>query len=1029
MHRDAAGRGSPAPTTLAPARPGSGELPVGLDIRVLGPLEVDVDGTPLVVDTRKAIAILAILAVEGRPFAREELAALLWPDSDDEAARGALRRTLSVLRSALGDRWLVVDRTRVALDHDSVRLDVRALQALVAETGPRPARSGVHGGASAPPASSTAISQAAAVSAATAIVRGPFLAGFSLRDSPEFDDWRATRATFVEREVLGVFDRLAAVARDAGDVAAAVRAATKRVDLDPLDEGAHRRLMALLAEGGDRPAAIRQYRSCVGVLERELGVAPLGETTALYESIRDGGAEPRKGDLVPVGESGRPRTGTGPDPALPPPPAPPAASGAVEWTGRVTEVIDPRRLPMVGRDGELRALLDTWATAISSGRVAVLEGEAGIGKTRLGDALVQAAEASGARVLSARAWETEAAIPYGPIVDLVRAALALPDAAERLASVPAAALAELDRLTPLPARIVLAEGHRASRDPDVARARLLEAIVAVLAAAVSGDAAPGVLRIDDAQWVDEATRETLAYLLRRLDGRPVLVLLAWRREDLDARAEAFAGFVEGLPGTSVIRLPRLEPTAVTALLASAGSGEPDGRAASALVEESEGLPLYVVEALATGGSRAGSSGDGAGTAPRGVRTLMRERLSRVSETAGQVLAAAAVVGRSFDLAIVRGASGRSEEEAVDALDELARRGIIHEAGLVSGDPSYDFAHARLRDEAYEGISLARRRLLHRRVADLLRATPGGRDDHRRLATVARHERAAGRDREAAEAFREAGLQAGAVYANGDALEHLETALALGHPEVGAIELAIGDLATARGDYLRALTAYERAAALAAAADLPEVELRLGRLQARRGELAAAMSHLDAALDGTAADDSPLTHRRLLVERGIVALRAGDLDDAASAGGRALEVPVDRDASGEAAARRLLGLVARERGDVAHARAELGHSLRLALEGNEPVAAVAARNALALVEAGVGDRETAISLLEAALADCRRTGERHLEAAVENNLADQLQAAGRRNEAMEHLKRAVTLFADVGGQPDDLEPEIWKLVTW
>ena len=91
--------------------------------------------------------------------------------------------------------------------------------------------------------------------------------------------------------------------------------------------------------------------------------------------------------------------------------------------------------------------------------------------------------------------------------------------------------------------------------------------------------------------------------------------------------------------------------------------------------------------------------------------------------------------------------------------------------------------------------------------------------------------------------------------------------------------------------------------------------------------------------------------------------------------------------------------------------------------------IAARNGLALVEAAAGDRDAAIELLEEALADCRRTGETHLEAAVENNLADQLHAAGRTEEAMAHLKRAVALFAEVGGRPGELEPEIWKLVSW
>ena len=80
-----------------------------LSIRLLGPLEVAVAGRPIVVDTRKALAIVALVAAEGRPFARAELAAMFWPEADDEAARGALRRTLSALRTAVGEPGLVID--------------------------------------------------------------------------------------------------------------------------------------------------------------------------------------------------------------------------------------------------------------------------------------------------------------------------------------------------------------------------------------------------------------------------------------------------------------------------------------------------------------------------------------------------------------------------------------------------------------------------------------------------------------------------------------------------------------------------------------------------------------------------------------------------------------------------------------------------------------------------------------------------------------------------------------------------------
>ena len=312
------------------------EPPGGLRIRVLGPLEVVVDGAPLVVDTRKAQAILALLVVDRRPFAREELAALLWPEADDMSARGALRRTLSVLRAALGDRWLVVDRTSVQLEDAGLLVDLRLVERAAGSSELRLLRQ------------------------AADAARGPLLAGFSLRDSPEFDDWRAMRATGAERTVALVLDRLVASAEAAGDTALAIDAAGRRVDLDPLDEAAHRRLMGLLARTGDRAAAIRQYRACVATLDRELGVAPLAETTDLYEAIRDARI-PGKAPASPT----------------------PAAVEPAPATARPG-------LPMVGRDEELAAVLGARRDAAIDGRLLLVTGEAGIGKSRLLEAVVEA---------------------------------------------------------------------------------------------------------------------------------------------------------------------------------------------------------------------------------------------------------------------------------------------------------------------------------------------------------------------------------------------------------------------------------------------------------------------------------------------------------------------------------------------------------------------------------------------------------------------------------------------------------------
>jgi DNA-binding SARP family transcriptional activator/tetratricopeptide (TPR) repeat protein len=937
-----------------------------LEIRVLGPLRVHLDGRPLVVDTRKALAILVVLAVEQRPFARDELAAMLWPESDEGAAHGALRRTLSVLRSALGGRWLQVDRARVGLERQGVWLDLAVLDA---------AASGDVG----------------SLREAADLADGPFLAGFSLRDSPAFDDWRAVRSTAVERTVAGVLDRLVAAAEMHGDLAGAVSAAARRTDLDPLDEHAHQRLMSLLARSGDRAGAIRQYRACVAVLERELGVAPLAETTRLYETIRD--ARPESGFRARLPD--RTPTDSAPTPA---------------------------RLPLVGRDRELAAIRGTWAGLDRDGVVVSVVGEAGIGKTRLAQEVVDRVSVAGGRCLVARAFASERDIAYGPIVDLLRSGLGTAEGMARLRGLAAATINELERLVALPdelARLAPRMGAR-TREADVpaARARLLDAIEAALLALVAGPV-PGLIAVEDMQWADDASREAILHAARRLSDRPVLLLLTWRPEDLDERGRAFAVEMDRLPGAGAVALARLGRADVERLATAA----PWPGGAEAVLEESEGLPLYIAEAVA-----AGPSGMRAGI-PRGVRALLGERLAGVGETAGQVVAAAAVIGRSFDLATLRRTSGRSEDETITAIEELVRRGIVRELASAPAD-TFDFSHAKLRDAAYEGTSLARRRLLHRRTAEALRVGPGAHDAAARLALVAQHERAAGRDAEAAAAFREAGARFREVYAVREALGHLETALALGYPDVAGLQVEIGELRTALGDYAGAIGALEAAAALTDDAGLAGVELRLGRVHARRGDLATAASHLDAALDGAATARQDGLAARILVERSVVALRAGDRDRSAATARDALaRAAAAADSSAQGAAHRVLGLIAREQGDLDAARASLVRSLELASADPDPGAAIASNNALALVEAAAGDRASAIARLEVALAACRRTEELHLEAAVENNLADLLHAGGQAEAAMDHLKRAVALFAEVGGRPGELEPEIWKLVAW
>ena len=904
-------------------------------VMLLGPPRVERDGVAVAFDTRKALALLAVLALADRPRPRDVLAELLWPEHDSEHARGALRRTLSALRSGVGPDFVEATRDRVSLVRaPGLTVDVDVFRSAAA---------------------------AGDVDAAATAFRGEFLEGFGLRDAPGFEDWQRSEADGLSRELAVVLARLVEAS---GDVAVAQR----WLELDPLHEPAHRALIRLYAERGDRAAALAQYRECVRTLSRELGVPPLAETTRLYEAISEGTLE----------TSATERPGA-PAPAAPPP-----------------------RAPLVGRDREWAALLGAYDGIAGDGGAVLLEGEAGIGKTRLAEELVAYVREQGAAVLAGRAYEEEAALAYGPVVEALRRRLRDDDS--WVAGVGDRALCEAARLLP-----ELSAAPPPPLDGPAAQARFLDGVWETLGAAAAGPV-PGLLVIDDVQWADEATLGLLTYGLRRLGGRRLLVLLTSRAP------------LRRAPAT-VIGLDRLGEDEVGKLL-RATVPDPAPELARRLYEETEGLPFLLVEYL----NSLGADPDWA--LPQGARELLLARLDPVSETGRQVLAAAAVIGRSFEVDTVRAASGRGDEETVAALEELVQRGLIRE-----GRFDYDFAHEQLRRLVAEETSLARRRLLHGRAADVLAAAgpaaSGGTPAHPlggRAAEVARHLRLAGRDAQAAAAYRRAADHARALFANADALEHLRAALAVGDPEPGSLHAAIGDLQTLQGDYGAALASYETAAALSPGDQIGTIEHRLGQVRHRRGEWALATAHFEAALAATPEDDLA-ARARITADLSLSAHDGGDPARAAELAERAralAEQAGDPRALGQA--HNLLGALATSGGAAADALDHLRRSLELAEATDDPGARVAALNNLALAHRARGELEPALELTGAALDLCAAQGDRHREAALHNNLADLLHDAGRHEDAMDQLKRAVAIFAEVGAEGEP-QPEVWKLARW
>jgi tetratricopeptide (TPR) repeat protein len=417
-----------------------------------------------------------------------------------------------------------------------------------------------------------------------------------------------------------------------------------------------------------------------------------------------------------------------------------------------------------------------------------------------------------------------------------------------------------------------------------------------------------------------------------------------------------------------------------------------------------------------------------------MRELLHSRLRGLSETGWQLLTSAAVIGRSFGFDTVRDASGRTEDEAVAALEELIAAGLIGEVrgSLTPGEaPAYDFTHDKLRALVYAETSLGRRRLLHHRVAAALQSQARGPRRIEPLAgQIAYHYHNAGNEELAADYYKLAGERARSLYANHEALAHLQTALALGHLETTELHIAVGDLHTLLGSYRAAINSYETAAGLAANGQVAEIEHRLGLVYQRRGQWELAEAHLAAALDAHTQAGEMAGSARVYTDWSLTALQQGSTERAYHLAEHALDLAVSsEDRRALARAHNVFGIITSKRGDPAGARNHLEQSLALAEALGDIEVRAAVLNNLALAHGAAGEIDRALSLAGAALDLCIARGDRHREAAIHNNIADLLHQEGRAAEAMTHLKQAVGILGEIGAEAGDLQPAIWMLSEW
>ncbi|MEZ4869781.1 MAG: tetratricopeptide repeat protein [Caldilineaceae bacterium] len=248
-----------------------------LSLYLFGAPRIVLDGAEIYIRRRKAVALLAYLAVTQQPHSRDALATLLWPDYNQTGARDNLRRNLSALHQALDGNWLAIDRSTIRLRDDTgLWVDVWQFQSLLAAC-----QQHGHPKEQICPACIPLLQQAAE------LYCNDFLTGFTLADSPDFDDWQAYTTAQLRSALAMTLVRLLNGYADQRDYAKAIDYARRWVTLDPLHEPAHRRLMELYAQNDQQSAALRQYEECRQTLADELAIAPAPETMTLYAQIRD----------------------------------------------------------------------------------------------------------------------------------------------------------------------------------------------------------------------------------------------------------------------------------------------------------------------------------------------------------------------------------------------------------------------------------------------------------------------------------------------------------------------------------------------------------------------------------------------------------------------------------------------------------------------------------------------------------------------------------------------------------------------
>ncbi len=588
-----------------------------IECRLLGPVEVTVDGRPPLPDLlwRKNLALLVYLARSPKHTrTREHLMGLLWGEKSETSARHSLREAIRVLRRAIGDERLTTEHDQVRLAADTLRLDTDLFEEHEA---------------------------AGDWHAAAGMIAGEFLEGFGVPDASPFEDWLAAERTTWRRRALAALVAGAEHALSRGKSAEAAEWALRALHLEAGSDAAARAAMKALAVQGDRTGALECYERLIARMT-EVQAEPEEPTRVLAERIKRERAFRLSGDVPTQPERGA----------------------------------ESRRAPLVGRESTMERLLGTVrdGTRRRHAIVCVLLADSGLGKSRLLDEVLAQARLDGATVAAVRAVEADLSAPWSGLLGLARGGLL--GAAGLAAANPDALAAFTSEIPAWADRF-----GSSSRTPAPIGAAFSDVV-----RAVTGEQ-PAVLAIDDAQWLDRESLLALTATVRDVEDAPLTLVLSAQDAPPRMELEAIRARIgRDLEGTT-IHLEPLDTSGLRELTRWAiptYSDEELDRLARRVAVDSAGVPLLAVEilhAVALGMDL----GTISGAWPQPYKTLdqtlpadlpdavvaaVRVGFRRLSKTAQQLLAAAAVLGDRVEPQRLEQATQISGNDLLLALDEL-----------------------------------------------------------------------------------------------------------------------------------------------------------------------------------------------------------------------------------------------------------------------------------------------------------------------------------------------------------------------